>query len=82
MQIYSSAECEREECPGPNFSDCHGMRAWSESVGEPKGSIPISFARIMSGWLRAIFEERRWKERADTSDEMFERTILKISSFV
>ena len=34
-QIYSSAEWERDDSPGPSLNDCHGMSAWSLRVGEP-----------------------------------------------
>ena len=42
MQIYSSAEWERADCPGPSLNDGMGIRAWSLNVGEPKGVIPIA----------------------------------------
>lgn len=35
MPMNSSALCERADEPGPSFSDGHGIRAWSLSVGEP-----------------------------------------------
>ncbi len=34
--IYSSAVCERDERPGPIFTDGKDIKAWSDNVGEPK----------------------------------------------
>ena len=42
--IYSSAVCEREERPGPIFTDGKDINAWSDRVGEPKGTHPIFIA--------------------------------------
>ncbi len=48
MQMYSSAEWEREDCPGPSFSEGQGIRAWSERVGEPKGFMPSQRPMLLS----------------------------------
>ena len=45
----SSAEWERAESPGPSFTDCHGINAWSLRVGEPKGVAPIISSRVTMG---------------------------------
>ena len=47
--MNSSAVCERDDLPGPIFKDGKGISAWSERVGEPKGSFPSSMARCTIG---------------------------------
>ena len=51
--IYSSAEWDLDEFPGPIFSDGNGIRAWSLNVGEPNGVIFIDrlfrFAALRNG---------------------------------
>ena len=47
--MYSSAEWERAEFPGPIFTEGKRIKAWSLSVGEPKGSFPIKIARRTKG---------------------------------
>ena len=39
-QMNSSAEWERELSPGPSLKLGKRMRAWSDSVGDPNGSMP------------------------------------------
>ena len=50
LVTYSSAVWERDESPGSIFKEGKGIRAWSESVGEPKGVRPMARARATSGW--------------------------------
>ena len=66
-QMYSSAEWLRLLCPGPSFSEGKGMSAWSLSVGEPKGVIPMSMHRLTSGWSWLMDEEWSRKERGFSS---------------
>ena len=80
--IYSSAECDRAESPGPIFSESKGMRAWSLSVGEPKGVIPSSTQRRTRGWLSLMPEEWRRNYRAVTSLFRWLRTMSYTSSLV
>lgn len=47
--MYSSAVCERDDSPGPSLNDGNGMSAWSESVGEPKGTRPSVMRRCING---------------------------------
>lgn len=47
--MYSSAECEREESPGPSFREGNDIKAWSERVGDPKGFMPIATHCLTSG---------------------------------
>ena len=49
-QMNSSAVWLRAESPGPIFNEGKGMRAWSDSVGEPKGTLPMVRSRFTSGW--------------------------------
>lgn len=49
VRMYSSAVCERAESPGPNFNDGNGIRAWSDSVGEPNGRPPRVINRCTMG---------------------------------
>ena len=67
LVTYSSAVWERDESPGPIFKEGKGIRAWSESVGEPKGVRPMARARVTSGWHGSMREEFRRNERAFTS---------------
>ena len=46
---YSSAVWEREDLPGPIFTDGNFIKAWSDSVGDPKGTRPNWIARFISG---------------------------------
>ena len=39
--MNSSAVCERDDSPGPSLNDGNRIRAWSLSVGEPKGFLPM-----------------------------------------
>ena len=80
--MYSSAEWERAESPGPNFSEGNGMSAWSLSVGEPNGFMPIAIHRCTQGWSRAMPDERSLKERAFTSLLTWERMKSNTSSLV
>ena len=48
-RICSSAVCDREESPGPSLTEGKGMRAWSESVGEPNVGMPSWEARRRRG---------------------------------
>ena len=82
MQMNSSALCERELCPGPSLKDGKRISAWSESVGEPKGCMPMSRQRLMSGWSGDIDDECRWKERAVMSLLSFVFRKSKTSSLV
>ena len=68
--MYSSAVCEREDFPGPIFTEGKGMSAWSESVGEPKGTLPSSTARFTNGWSASMRDELRRNERAFASQLM------------
>ena len=63
-RMYSSAVWERDECPGPILTEGNFIKAWSESVGEPKGLRPIAMALFMSGCSISMREEFRRKERA------------------
>ena len=81
MQMYSSAECERQDSPGPSFSDGKGIRAWSESVGEPNGLMPIATQRRTKGLSVAILEDDRRKERACSSLFILDLRNSKTSSF-
>lgn len=47
--MNSLAVWERDELPGPNLTDCHGIKAWSLRVGEPKGVAPSNFMRSTIG---------------------------------
>ena len=71
MQIYSSAECERLDCPGPSLNDGKDISAWSLRVGEPKGVSPSAMQRAISGWSLGICDECRRKEWAFTSERTF-----------
>lgn len=73
--IYSSAVCEREESPGPIFSDGKCISAWSESVGEPNGLIPRFLARATSGWFSSIREEFRRNDLALISLSVWAQTV-------
>jgi len=64
MRMNSSAEWERDDCPGPSFIEGKGIRAWSERVGDPKGFIPISTQRSTKGCSTLMADDDRWNERA------------------
>ena len=63
-------------------SEVHGMRAWSDSVGEPKGCMPIATQRCTSGCETSMRDERRRNERGLTSERRFSHSMPYISSFV
>ena len=65
--IYSSAVCERDDFPGPILIEGNFISAWSDSVGEPKGTRPNSIARFTNGCSVSMCDEFRRKERALTS---------------
>ena len=48
-RMYSSAEWERAESPGPIFIDGKCIKAWSLNVGEPNGFLPIATQRRTKG---------------------------------
>ena len=81
MQTYSSAECERDDSPGPSFSEGKGIRAWSDSVGEPNGAIPISVQRRTTGLSIGTPEDDSRNERALISLFILVLRKLKTSSF-
>ena len=61
--MYSSAVCERDESPGPIFTEGNGMRAGSERVGEPNGLYPARSALRTNGCCMEIADELSRKER-------------------
>ena len=81
-QMNSSAVWERELWPGPIFMEGKGMRAWSESVGLPKGVSPRALARPTSGWAGSIRDEPRRVERGWTSEVRWLRRASRISWLV
>ena len=62
--MYSSAEWERAESPGPSFSDGKRISAWSDRVGEPNGRMPISMQRATTGLSVPMCDDDRRNERA------------------
>ena len=67
---YSSAVCERDERPGPIFTDGNGIKAWSDRVGDPKGTRPDLMAFCTKGCFSSIREELRRNERASALQEI------------
>ena len=65
--MNSSAACERLLSPGPSLSEGNDISAWSDRVGEPKGTIPMATHRCTNGCCGSMCEECRRKERALTS---------------
>ena len=80
-RMYSSAVCERDECPGPILTDGNFIKAWSDKVGEPNGMRPIAMARFMSGCSKSMRDEFKRNERALASLWMFLPISSNISSF-
>ena len=79
--IYSSAVCERDERPGPIFTDGKDIKAWSDNVGEPKGTRPNFIAFCTNGCFSSIREELRRNERAWGSQEICFLISANSSSF-
>ena len=65
--MYSSAVCERDELPGPNFNDCHCINAWSLNVGDPNGSAPNISNRLTIECVGLIHDGFRRVERGVNS---------------
>ena len=80
--MYSSAVWEREDSPGPSFSEGKRIKAWSLNVGEPKGFKPTLMQACTKGCYTSIFDDDRRKERAFNSEVRCSWKKAKISSFV
>ena len=65
--MNSSAVCEREDCPGPSFTDCHDINAWSLNVGDPNDTAPINSNLLIMGCSRDIDDGLRRVERGVSS---------------
>ena len=59
--INSSAECEREDSPGPSLKEGNDIKAWSLSVGLPNGFMPIATHFLMSGCSGSMREDFKRK---------------------
>ena len=82
MRMYSSAVWEREDSPGPIFTDGKRIRAWSERVGEPNGTSPDCWHRCTNGWSTGMRDELRRKDRATGVLCILRSILVKISSLV
>lgn len=67
IMMYSSAVCEREDLPGPIFTEGKRINAWSDKVGDPNGVRPCLMARFTKGCPMSMCEELRRNERAFAS---------------
>ena len=82
MPMYSSAECERADCPGPSLNEGKGISAWSDSVGEPNGVMPMALHLCIRGLSSLMCDDDRRNERAFSSLFILDDRKLNTSSFL
>jgi len=70
-RMYSSAEWERLDSPGPIFIVVNGDMLWFDVVGEPNGSSPRVSPLLTIGWLISICEEESLVDLSFTEQRTF-----------